>query len=101
MEVALILYMCSAIQQTCLDPYIWPDRFYDKYGCLVEGYKESEKKIKEIGREDVNKHDIYIKFECHEYKIILPKAKPKPKITTQDCSKVSVRPKKGTNKQKV
>ena len=50
MEVALILYMCSAIQQTCLDPYIWPDRFYDKYGCMVEGYKESGKKIKEIGR---------------------------------------------------
>ena len=44
MEVALILYMCSAIQQTCMDPYIWPDRFYDKYGCMIEGYKESEKK---------------------------------------------------------
>ena len=58
MEVALILYMCSALQKTCLDPYIWPDRFYDKYGCMVEGYRESEKKIKEIGREDVNQHDI-------------------------------------------
>ena len=48
MEVVLILYMCSALQKTCLDPYIWPDRFYDKYGCMVEGYRESEKKIKEI-----------------------------------------------------
>ena len=44
---------------------------------MVEGYRESGKKIAEIGREDVNQHDIYIKFECHEYKIILPKAKPK------------------------
>ena len=42
------------------------------YGCMIQGYKESEKKIAEIGRKDVNKHDIYIKFECHEYKIILP-----------------------------
>ena len=27
MEVALILYMCSAIQKTCLDPYVWPENF--------------------------------------------------------------------------
>ncbi len=80
MEVALVLYMCSALQQTCLDPYVWPTRFQDKYTCMIEGYRESEKKMAEIGREDVNKHDIYIKFECHEYKIILPK--PKPKIET-------------------
>ena len=47
---------------------------------MIEGYKESEKKMAEIGREDVNAHDIYIKFECHEYKIILPQ--PKPKVET-------------------
>ena len=44
MEVALILYMCSAIEKTCLDPYVWPETFYDKYGCMVQGYKESGKK---------------------------------------------------------
>ena len=43
--LALILYLCSAAQQTCMDSYIWPDRFYDKYGCMIEGYKESEKKM--------------------------------------------------------
>ena len=80
MEVALILYMCSAIERTCLDPYVWPDRFYDKYGCMKEGYRESEKKMTEIGRKDVNKHDIYIKFECHEYNILLPQPKPKKQL---------------------
>ena len=44
MEVALILYMCSAIQKTCLDPYVWPETFYDKYSCMVHGYEESGKK---------------------------------------------------------
>ena len=77
MEVALILYMCSAIQKTCLDPYVWPETFYDKYSCMVHGYEESGKKIAEIGRKDVNEHDIYIKFNCQEYKIILPQPKPK------------------------
>ena len=77
MEVALILYMCSAIQKTCLEPYVWPETFYDKYECMVHGYKESGKKIAEIGRKEVNKHDIYIKFECHPYKIFLPRTQPK------------------------
>ena len=44
MEIALIIYMCSAIQNTCLDPYIWPETFYDNYGCMIQGYKESGKK---------------------------------------------------------
>ena len=77
MEVVLILYMCSALEKTCLDPYVWPDRFYDLYGCMMQGYKESGKKIAEIGRKEVNKHDIYIKFECYPYKIYLPKNQPK------------------------
>ena len=76
MEVALILYLCSAIQKTCMEPYIWPDRFYDQYGCMVAGYEQSGKKIAELGRKEVNKHDIYIKFECHPYKITFPKIQP-------------------------
>ena len=44
MDVVLILYLCSAIQKTCMDPYIWPDRFYDQYGCMVAGYEEVEKR---------------------------------------------------------
>ena len=43
----------------------------------MQGYKESGKKIAEIGRKEVNKHDIYIKFECYPYKIYLPKNQPK------------------------
>ena len=80
MEVALILYLCSELDRTCMDPYIWPDKFYDKYGCMMQGYEESGKKIAELGRQEVNKYDIYIKFECQEYKILLPRAKPKMDI---------------------
>ena len=77
MEIALVLYMCSAIENTCMKPYVWPETFYDNYGCMVQGYKESGKKIAELGREHVNKYDIYIKFECKSYKIILPRVEPK------------------------
>jgi hypothetical protein len=47
---------------------------------MVTGYEESAKKMREIGPEDVNKSRIYIKFDCLERAIIVPK--PKPKITT-------------------
>ena len=77
MDVVLILYLCSAIQKTCMDPYIWPERYYDQYGYMIAGYEEAGKKIAELGRKEVNKHDIYIKFECHPYKISLPRTQPK------------------------
>ena len=60
-----------------MDPYIWPERYYAQYGCMIAGYEEAGKKIAELGRKEVNKYDIYIKFECHPYKISLPRTQPK------------------------
>ena len=36
---------------------------YDVH-CMVIGYKESIVKMEEIGREEVNKYGMYIKFTC-------------------------------------
>jgi len=47
---------------------------------MVVGYEESAKKMQEIGREEVNQHKVYIKFNCLEKAIIVPQEKPK--ITT-------------------
>jgi len=33
--------------------------------------------MKELGREEVNKHKLYIKIDCLERAIIIPKEKPK------------------------
>ena len=44
MDVVLILYLCSAIQKTCMDPYIWPDRFYDNMGVWLQATKKVEKR---------------------------------------------------------
>ena len=40
-------------------------KFDNEYECMVAGYKESLKKIVEIGPEDVNTHSMYIKFGCY------------------------------------
>ena len=49
---------------TCMPPYPWPERFDTTYDCMTFVYEESLAKMKEIGREEVNKHDIYIRFLC-------------------------------------
>jgi hypothetical protein len=43
---------------------------------MITGYDESKAKMIEIGLEDVNKYNIYIKFECLPQEIIVPKKKP-------------------------
>ena len=47
-----------------MPPYPWPDRFNTQYDCMVFGYEESLKKMQEIGREEVNKYNMYIRFTC-------------------------------------
>ena len=64
MKILLTLIMCSSIQGICMDPYPWPEKFKDSYDCMQFGYKESHKKMEEIGRVEVNKHGIFIRFTC-------------------------------------
>ena len=47
-----------------MPPFDWHETFTTKYDCLTFGYEESLSKMKEIGREEVNKHGIYLKFYC-------------------------------------
>ena len=47
-----------------MPPYQWPDTFKTQYDCLMFGYEESIKKMEEIGRKEVNKYNMYIRFTC-------------------------------------
>ena len=64
MKILLSLIICSQVAGTCMPPYQWPDTFRTQYDCLIFGYKESIKKMEEIGREEVNKYNMYIRFTC-------------------------------------
>ena len=76
-EFILVLFLCSTVHKTCLPAYQFPHSFDEPYKCMVAGYEESAKKMKEIGQAEVNKHKLYIKFDCLEKAIIVPKEKPK------------------------
>jgi len=47
-----------------MTPYQWPETFNTQYDCLMFGYEESIRKMKEIGREEVNKYNVFIRFTC-------------------------------------
>jgi len=58
--------MCSAVANSCLPPYRYPDLFVDGYSCMLAGNQESILKLEEIGHLDVNENKIFIKFMCTE-----------------------------------
>jgi hypothetical protein len=64
MKFLLSLIICSQVAGTCMPPYEWPETFNTQYDCLKFGYEESLNKIEEIGREEVNKYNMYIRFVC-------------------------------------
>ena len=64
MKILLSLIICSQVAGTCLPPYPWPETFNTQYDCMIFGYEESLKKMKEIGKQEVNKHNVYIRFTC-------------------------------------
>ena len=64
MKFLLSLIICSSVAGECLPPYKWPETFNTQYDCLMEGYKQSIVKMEEIGPDDINKYNMFIKFYC-------------------------------------
>ena len=64
MKITLLLIICSQVAGTCLEPYEWPEKFDSHYDCLMFGYEESMKKMKEIGKKEVNEYNVFFKFTC-------------------------------------
>ena len=64
MKILLSLIICSQIHTTCMQPYEWPETFNSTYDCMMFGYEESMNKMQEIGREEINKHNMFVKFYC-------------------------------------
>ena len=71
------MIICSLIAGECMPPFKMPDQYNTMYDCLHAGYIESKSKLEEIGRKDVNQHQMYIKFLCKDEEIIIPPPKPK------------------------
>ena len=82
MSYLLTIIMCSGLANQCLQPFTFPTQYTDSYTCMVAGYEKARDKTIEIGREEVNKHQIYIKFDCSLFLVPPEKPKTKPKVET-------------------
>ena len=70
MKFVLALIICSQTQGVCMPPYQWPTTFNSQYDCLMFGYEESMNKMEQIGRDEINKHNMFIRFTCTPEQII-------------------------------
>ena len=70
MKILLTLIICSFTSGACLPPYEWPVQYNDMYDCFQAGYENSFKRMEMLGRDEVNKHQIYIRFTCTPSKTI-------------------------------
>ena len=68
MEFVLTMVMCAYVDSktTCMPPHRINETYTDAYSCMLSGYTKAYDKILEIGKDDVNKFNIYIKFGCNE-----------------------------------
>jgi hypothetical protein len=68
MDYVLTMVMCAFVQgkTICLPPLKIEETYKDGYSCMLDGYTKSYDKIVELGKDDVNKYNIYIKFGCSE-----------------------------------
>ena len=68
MDYVLTMIMCVFVQgkTTCLPPFRIEETYKAGYECMLSGYTKSYDKIVELGKDDVNKYNIYIKFGCNE-----------------------------------
>ena len=60
----LVMIFCTATHQICQDPYPMLKSYDNFYNCMIAGYEEAKNKTLNVGREQVNKDLIYIKFYC-------------------------------------
>ncbi len=66
MKFVLILLMCSYATGTCMPPFEWPEKFDSGYDCSIFGYEESARKLKSMGKVDVELYRLSITFTCSE-----------------------------------
>jgi hypothetical protein len=64
MKFFLFILICTGIGGECMPPIEMQQSFETKYDCLITGYDVSKEMMIDIGKQEVNKNSIYIKFVC-------------------------------------
>ena len=62
------MFICASTAQgiQCLPPVKFDLLYKDGYDCMLDGYIKAHEKLVAIGRDEINKNKIFIKFGCYE-----------------------------------
>ena len=68
MNFLLTMFICASTAQgvQCMPPIEFDILYKDGYDCMVDGYIKSHDQIVKIGRDEINKNKIFVKFGCNE-----------------------------------
>ena len=65
MKYFLMLWVCSAIDGSCITPPIQnPQPFNSHYECVKAGYLAGAQMVQAIGRDEVEKNRNFVPFNC-------------------------------------
>ena len=65
MKFFLFLWVCSAINGSCMTPPIQkPQPFNSHYECVSVGYLDAMKMVQTMGEEIVEKNRFFVAFNC-------------------------------------
>ena len=71
MKFFLILWVCSAINGSCMLPPLQSNQLFNShYECVTAGYLEGLQMVQNMGREEVEKNRLFVAFNCKPETII-------------------------------
>ena len=62
----IVMWLCSVSTTINCEP-LKTDRvrFSDQYSCTVYGYSHSLRVIRDLGKDQINQHNLFTKFLCY------------------------------------
>jgi len=71
MKYFLILWVCSAINGTCMVPPIQSNQLFNShYECVSKGYLDGLKMVQAIGEIEIEKNRLFVAFNCKPETVI-------------------------------
>ena len=77
MKYVLILYLCSMLDNSCLESTITSHEYPTYYDCALSGYKLSHNTLMHLDPGRIEEQQLAVKYECRGVKVhIIPPQKP-------------------------
>jgi len=65
MKYFLLLWVCSAINGSCMVPPLQNSQIFNShYECVMAGYLEGRQMVQAIGRIEIEKNRLFVAFNC-------------------------------------